>query len=229
MTETAPAFAEPRHRTMAEAALAELREAILTGVLAPGAPMRLEELAGSLNMSISPIREAIRQLEALGLAEHLPHRGARVTQLTIDDLRNTYEARLALETLAIRRAAGRFSDEDAVAARAALDEYARAVRVGDGRLRRAVHATFHFTLYDASGSTWLPRLIRPVWENAERYRVVSVAEGRAGSLAERQREHQQILDACTRHDADAAANVLHSHLARTANVVAKHMGHGRLF
>ena len=56
-----------RHRTMAEAALERLREAIILGELTPGTALRLEDLARSLGMSISPIREAVRQLEALGL------------------------------------------------------------------------------------------------------------------------------------------------------------------
>ena len=67
-----------RHRTMAEYALEELREAIILGELPAGTPLRLDELARSLDMSISPIREAVRQLEALGLAEHIPHQGAKV-------------------------------------------------------------------------------------------------------------------------------------------------------
>src|SRR6185437_6995179 len=67
-----------RHRTMAEYALEQLREAIIMGELPAGTPLRLDELARSLGMSISPIREAVRQLEALGLAKHVPHQGARV-------------------------------------------------------------------------------------------------------------------------------------------------------
>ena len=70
-----------RHRTMAEAALERLREAIILGELTPGTPLRLEDLARSLGTSISPIREAVRQLEALGLAEHVPHHGAKVVAL----------------------------------------------------------------------------------------------------------------------------------------------------
>ncbi|MGH3041847.1 MAG: GntR family transcriptional regulator, partial [Gaiellaceae bacterium] len=82
-----------RHQTMAEAAVADLQEAILAGELAPGAPLRLEELARSLGMSISPVREAVRRLEALGLAVHAPHRGAWVSELAIEDLHDTYEVR----------------------------------------------------------------------------------------------------------------------------------------
>src|SRR5919198_34950 len=103
---------------MAEAALVELQEAILTGQLEPGAPL---------------------------------------SDITIDDLHDTYEARLALETLAVRRAAERFGDDDAVLARAHLDEHVGAHDRGEAREARAAHTAFHFSLYAASGSDWLLR------------------------------------------------------------------------
>ena len=211
---------------MAEAAAAELQEAILAGELEPGAPLRLEDLARSLGMSISPVREAVRRLETLGLAVHVPHRGARVAELAIDDLRDTYEVRLALETLAVRRAAERFAGEDADRCRALLDAYADAHRRGDAREARRAHTDFHLTLYAASGSDWLVRLIRPAWENSERYRALSLS-GR--SLDQRREEHEAILDACVRHDPDEAAERLRLHLALTANLVARRMGADDLF
>src|SRR5256885_1839470 len=64
-----------RHRTMAEYALEQLREAIIMGELPAGTPLRLDELAPSLGMSISPIREAVRQPEALRRAT--PHVAGR--------------------------------------------------------------------------------------------------------------------------------------------------------
>lgn len=215
-----------RYNTMAEAAVVELREAILSGDLAPGAPLRLEDLARRLGMSISPVREAVRRLETLGLAVHVPHRGARVSELAIDDLRDTYEVRLALETIAIRRAAVRFTKEDEDRAETLLDEYTDAHRDGDARRARSAHHDFHFTLYRASGSDWLVRLIRPAWENSERYRAVSLA-GR--TIEQRQYEHERILDACVGHAPDAAARELVNHLSLTANIVARHMGSSDLF
>src|SRR5947209_12865198 len=149
---------------MAEAALAELQDSILSGDLPAGSPLRLEELAARLGMSISPVREAVRRLESLGLAVHVPHRGARVSELALDDLRDTYEVRLVLEPLAVRRAAERFSVEDAAAARTHLAGYRRARDGEEPRSARAAHAAFHFALYAASGSEWLLRLIRPAWE-----------------------------------------------------------------
>src|ERR1700752_5057121 len=122
-----------RHRTMAEAALEELREAIILGELTPGAPLRLEDLARSLGMSISPIREAVRQLEALGLAQHVPHHGAKVVALDIEELRELFSIRLSLETMAVRRAAELFDAEDERAARSHLAELDEARSAGDVR------------------------------------------------------------------------------------------------
>src|SRR6476646_7642908 len=105
---------------MAEYALEQLREAIILGELPAGTPLRLDELARSLGMSISPIREAVRQLEALGLAKHVPHQGARVVPFDIDDLRDLFEVRLALESLAVRRAASRITPAERENARGHL-------------------------------------------------------------------------------------------------------------
>ena len=132
--------------TLADAATAELRERILSGELESGSPLRLEELARSLGMSISPIREAVRKLETLGLAVHVAHRGSRVKELDLDDLRDTYEARLALEPVAVARAAGRISEREVEQARAELVNYTlyhergRPARRARGARRVPLHA-----------------------------------------------------------------------------------------
>ena len=220
-------MATSRPRTLAEQAAAELQEAILSGELEPGSPLRLEKLARTLDMSAMPVREAVRQLERLGLAEHVPHRGARVSRISIDDLRDTYEARLPLESLAVRHAAERFGEEDEARCARLLAGHVRAYRSGDERRGRELHAQFHFALYTTSGSRWLPRLIRPLWENSERYRIASLSA--RGSLERRRREHQLILDACIARDPDAAEAALRGHLVLTANLVAKQMGEPPLF
>jgi DNA-binding GntR family transcriptional regulator len=221
-----PTLERRRHPTRAEVALTELHDSIISGELPPGSPLRLEELADRLGMSISPVREAVRRLESLGLAVHVPHRGARVSELALDDLRDTYEVRLVLEPLAARRAAGRFTADDAAVCRAHLAEYARAHERGDAGSARTVHAAFHFALYAAAGSQWLLRLIRPAWENCERYRAISL---QSRSVAEVEREHERILDACVRREPERAAAELSRHLSVTANLVARQMGWPDLF
>ena len=202
---------------MAEAALERLRESIILGELRPGAPLRLEELAQRLGMSISPIREAVRQLEALGLAEHLPHHGAKVMELDVEELRELFSIRLAIETMAVRRAAERFDPADEATARAHLAAYDEARHRADTLGAMREHTAFHFTLYEAARSSWLLRLIRPCWDSCERYRPVLLAE--KGALQDRHEELDvELLEACTAHDPDRAANALQRHLELATDI-----------
>jgi DNA-binding GntR family transcriptional regulator len=216
-----------RHRTMAEAALERLREAIILGELTPGTPLRLEDLARSLGTSISPIREAVRQLEARGLAEHVPHHGAKVVALDIEELRELFSIRLALETMAVRRAAALFGAEDEQAARSHLAELDEARKRRDARAAVHAHTAFHFALYEAARSAWLLRLIRPAWDSCERYRPVLLG---AGSLQDRHAElDQELLDACAARDLDRAATALHAHLELATDIYAVELAGRSIF
>jgi DNA-binding GntR family transcriptional regulator len=218
----------PRHPTMAEAALERLREAIILGELTPGAPLRLEDLARSLGMSISPIREAVRRLEALGLAEHVPHHGAKVVALDIEELRELFSIRLALETMAVRRAAELFDVEDERAARLHLAELDKARGAGDARTAVRSHTAFHFTLYEAAGSGWLLRLIRPAWDSCERYRPALLSP--KGDLQDRhERLDAELLAACEAHDEDRAAAALRAHLELAGEFYAVELGDRGIF
>jgi len=211
----------PEYKTLSGQAFAALHSAVLAGTLAPGRRLPITELATALKMSPMPVREALHQLDAVGLVEHIPHRGARVTQLSVEDLRGLYEARLALEPLAVRAAAVSFTPEQTLEAAAELRILQQAYRDGDANTAWLAHTGFHFQLYAAAESRWLERLIRPLWESSERYRRVS-AVGRG--LRERHEEHVAILSACAERDGSKAAAVLHDHLARTANLIAREMG-----
>jgi DNA-binding GntR family transcriptional regulator len=203
---------------MAEAALERLREAIIMGELTPGTPLRLEDLARNLGMSISPIREAVRQLEALGLAEHVPHHGAKVMALDVEELRELFSIRLALESMALRRAAELFEGGDAGAARGHLASYDDARKRGDIRAAVRAHGQFHFALYEAARSPWLVRLIRPAWDSCERYRPVLFAKG---AVQDRHEEiDRELLEACEAHDPERAAAALREHLSAAADIYA---------
>src|SRR5262245_58377250 len=217
-----------RHRTMAEYALEELREAIILGELPAGTPLRLDELARSLDMSISPIREAVRGLEALGLAEHIPHQGAKVLDFDPDELRDLFEVRLALESLAVRHAAERLTEDEGATALLHLERLGAARADGDARTAMRAHTDFHFTLYAASGSAWLPRLIQPAWDSSERFRPVLLSTD--GELQERHRElDERLLDSCLDHDPDAAETALHDHLELASLFFATELGGRGIF
>lgn len=223
-----PAWARVnRQRTLADRAYEAIHEGIVTGVLAPGERLVLEDLAGKLDQSLTPIREALQRLEAVGLVENVPHRGARVTELSMTDLRELWEARLALEPLAIIGAARAFSPHASDRARESLDRLRAAELREDFAAAWHAHTDFHFSLYEPSGSKWLLRLIRPLWESSQRYRVRWVPL--QADLPTRDEEHESILAACVGSDGPRAARELHNHLARTANQIAKQMDGSTLF
>jgi DNA-binding GntR family transcriptional regulator len=208
------------HRTLAEKAYETLHTAIITGALRPGARLPIEELAEHLEMSPMPIREAVRRLDAVGLVQNVPHRGARVMALSVTDLAEVYEVRLALEVPAVCRAAERFSEARAEQARESLDQL-EAMADDTSVATSEAHARFHFALYDAAESAWLLRVIRPVWQVCERY---ALEWPQVRRLAERAAEHREILAACEAHDPDRAGSALRDHLATTANALAAAMG-----
>lgn len=213
------------HRTLAEKAFVALHDAIVVGELKPGERLPIEELAEVLDMSPMPVREALRRLDAAGLVENVPHRGARITELSIEDLYDVYQARLALEPLAVEHAARRFSETEAQRARERLDSLNA---LGDSNTPNvwAAHTAFHFALYDAADSAWLLRLIQPLWESSQRYRLAAPTKRK---LTMRRQEHERILGACVEHRAGAARAELHNHLVRTANLVSEAMGGTDLF
>ena len=213
---------EGHHRTLAERAFNDLRRAIVSGELQPGRRLPIEELASALDVSPMPVREALRRLEAVGLVEHVPHRGARVSVPSAEDLADLVRARLALEPLATSLAATRFG-EDARKAESALRAYHEAAEDGDVPGAFAADFDFHFTIYRSAGSPWLMRLINPLWESSERYR-------RAGApgtyeFAEREEEHRAILDAVAAHDGPRATEAMRSHLERSADRIDRALIH----
>jgi DNA-binding GntR family transcriptional regulator len=213
------------HRTLAEKAFQMLHAAIVSGALRPGTRLPIEELAEHLQMSPMPIREAVRRLDAVGLVENVPHRGARVTELSVTDLAEVFEVRISLECLAIRRAAARFTEARAQYARECLIDLEHTT--DDASVRTSeVHARFHFAVYEAAESAWLLRLIRPAWQVSERY-ALEWPEVRR--LEERADEHREILAGCETHNPERAATALRDHLATTANSLAAAMDAAPLY
>jgi len=197
-------------RTLADRVAVELHRAILRGDYEAGAWLRIQEVAEQYDTSAMPVREALRRLGSLGLVEVVPHRGARVAELSVADLEDTYATRLALEPVVAASAATRFTPRQAEEARAALERHERLLNTGDVDAARAAHTEFHFLIYRASGSRWLLRAIDPAWQNSERYRFASPGER---STQERSHaEHSEILAACVNHDPDAAAEAMRRHL-----------------
>lgn len=199
-------------RTLADVALAELKRDIITGVLAPGSPIRLQEQVERLQMSSVPIREALRYLERSGLVDRTPHRGTHVAEMSAQDLEETYRIRQELEAMAVGEAAHKIDAATCEEVQELVEEYARLAETDQDRALE-VHTRLHMAIYEASGSKWLMRLIPMLWDNSERYRRLALPV--RGTVADRIAEHRRIVELCRAGDAEGAADALREHLSHT--------------
>ena len=187
------------------------RHAILTGDYPPGSPLRLQDLAGRSGVSMIPVREALRLLEAEGFVESIPNRGARVAPLSMEDMLDVYRTRIVLEVEALRQAMPQITPTVLAKARRLNNKIVRQF-VQRGHAEYEDHRAFHFALYEPSGSKWLLRLIGIIWDHTERYRRVGAVLVKAESA---RAEHEHILDRIEAKDLDGALDALTTHLERS--------------
>jgi DNA-binding GntR family transcriptional regulator len=203
--------------TLAEHVTQQLRHAIIQGELEPGTPLILADLAKKLDVSIMPVREALKRLQSEGLIEQPPQKEARVAPLSLLDLDDTYATRILLETRVIRRAAEKFTADDYQRLSQILAQYEAAYASGSELEGQLLHRQFHFGLYELGASPWLLRLLSMLWDNSDRYRAISLTH--RGSISDRRAEHEAILTACLANQPDQAGQLLELHLRRTATLV----------
>jgi DNA-binding GntR family transcriptional regulator len=201
-------------RTMAEAVAQRLKMLIVDGQLPPGTPLRLSQLSERLGVSVMPVREALRLLEAERFVRIAPRRGAVVTELSVEDAEETYAVRIALEALAARRAAEKLTDQDVAELRDAFDQLAAAQ--GSGNLHAFIEAdhVFHSRLYQASGRE---RLIRNISELVDRSRRYAPYAYRAWQpLDTALAAHRPIFEAILARDAALVERLTSEHMSAAA-------------
>lgn len=180
----------------------ELRRQILSGELARGERMPQDDLARQFHASITPVREALRLLEAEGLVVSEPHRGVRVAAADVDEVTATYVVRRLTETFAMRRATLRLSRRDIAQARRLIEDAG-----ADGRSTRDRNREFHFLFYDRCGMPALTERIAGMWQAFPWDLMLDSAQRATQSRV----EHLAILSAVEDGDPDrvAAATELH--------------------
>jgi DNA-binding GntR family transcriptional regulator len=195
--------------TLQHATLSWLREQIASGRYEPLAQLRQENVARDFGVSVPPVREALKTLEAEGQVIYYPRRGYFVAKLSAAELRETYTIRDLLETEATQRAVGALEKDDLARMKAAIKEMEAAHRSDDIAGMTAANRRFHFTVFDGAGMPRMAEMIRVLWDSTDRYRSVYYA-----SAHHRRRvntEHRAIMTAITKGDGDAAAVLLREH------------------
>jgi DNA-binding GntR family transcriptional regulator len=199
-----------RPATTHEVVLAELRRRIVAGEIAPGDPIRPDQLAAELRVSRVPIREALRILEGEGVVEHRPHHGAVLATLRAEDLREIYRLRQLLEGEAVTAALPRLTGSDLGAMRAANDALT-STDPEDLAALAGVNRRFHFALLGPCEMPHLLRLINLLWNATDHYRAAYYREDRhRREVAE---DHDRILATATARDLEALLAALDDHRA----------------
>jgi DNA-binding GntR family transcriptional regulator len=186
----------------------QLQDAILEGVLKPGERLRAEALAQRYGTSRTPVREALLQLEAQGLVEVEPNRGAVVRAFDRADLLDLYEVRALLEPAAAARAARRIAPHDIERLRANCDAAERAGDDADAQI--ALNEEFHRIIGEAADSPRLQVAMRAVAGIPRAFRSVfwHSEEQRAESLL----CHQRLVTAFRARDDKLAEAVMRMHI-----------------
>jgi DNA-binding GntR family transcriptional regulator len=198
---------EIAQRTMTEQVLAQIRHLILSGALEPGSKINQADLAQRFATSLVPVREALARLQSSGLVQIVPHRGAFVAGLSLEEMVDIYTMREVLEEQAAQEAARRFTDNDISMIEALVNqiEIASSTEAFDTFLR--LNRDLHFTIYRAAGRRHLLQVIEQLWKQSERYRrlqIHRIPQRVEASLS----ENQLILAACHQRDAESLGSIV---------------------
>jgi len=187
---------------------------IAKGEIARGERIQQEQLAEHFQTSITPVREAIKRLEADGLLVSEPHRGVRVSSANLEEIKGIYVSRRLLEPYVVQRAALRVSRRDIERASALVERMA-----DPSEDLNSINRDFHFLFYDKSGIPSLSALIRNLWW-AYPWDILSVLDTRREHVVD---EHRAIVDAVARADFDAIAATITDNLQLSYLAIVTHL------
>jgi DNA-binding GntR family transcriptional regulator len=204
----------------ADVAYAEIRQQILDGTLPAGSKLLQYEIADSLGISITPLREAIRRLSGEGWIVLEGHRNARVAEMDFHEARQVFEARRALEPAAIALAATRRTDSDIVRMTAALESLLPVTRQW-GETALGAHREVHDALYRSSHNDVMVRMLNDLWDKSDRYRRVGLQDPPDGELRTRDfEEHHRLVELVIAGEADEAATLMTFHIENSLTATA---------
>jgi DNA-binding GntR family transcriptional regulator len=196
-----------------------LRRAILSGEIAPGEWIRQEEIAERLGSSRLPVREALRMLEAEGLTEHEPRRGARVPSLSMHEVDVIYRMREQLEQLAIGESIPQLTAADV---RQLEDVQTRIEDNSDVATFLELDREFHLLSYTGCRIDQLTSSVVRLWNSTAHHRRTFVQLSGPGRQWVINAEHRLLLDAIARRDVTDAERFVAGHIRRTRIELGRH-------
>lgn len=190
----------------------ELKEKILSGDYKPGTRLVQDELANKFKASRSPIREALRMLEADGLVEIKPHTGAWISELDLAEFEEMYQIRERIEPLMLRLSIPNLTTKLIKELEETLEKLSNAKTVEQFlKLDRE----FHLLTYEGAITTFLGEIVQRMWNTTQPYRRLYSKILEQENFNSAHLEHTLLMKAIKRTDLDDAERILYGHIRRT--------------
>ena len=213
-----------RPLTKSEFAYQELRRRIVNAKLAPGTRLLLRPLAEELGLSVMPVRDALRMLEADGLVTLESHRGATVTEIPREEVLQIIGMRMWLEILAVREAVPLHTPASLKRVEKFQADAERAMEARDARGYTRANRALHEAM-EAPAPEPIRELVRDLWERLwQTRRRTALFEVLPDRIPEAQREHRAVVEAIRKGDAAAAGAAMERHRESTLDAWVEALG-----
>ena len=199
-----------KHRTLASAVADRLREQILSSAYPAGTQLRQDALAASFGVSRIPVREALFQLEAEGLLQMVPHKGAVVTELSPEEVNDVFDLRIMLETRLFRDSAAKLTLEDFKAIDAVQARFETAIQERDLAQWGVLNQQLHAALYARAELPQTSAVVAILLQKSDRYTRVQLSSDAARRRAAR--EHVELIALARARKLDEACDYLAAHI-----------------
>lgn len=207
------------YRPLRDVVVDNIRQAIVSGQFPAGMRLMELQLAEEMGVSRTPVREAIRKMELEGLVVMIPHRGAYVADISIQDINEVYQIRTALDVLAVGLAAERISDEEVKEMQVLLDADIPLIDARNYPKIIENDTAFHDVIYRASRNRRCMNIISNLREQ------ITAIRGRSmpypGRLVDMIKEHQNIIDALAERNVEKAQRAVRIHMENAERTLLK--------
>ena len=207
----------PGRKSLGQHVFENLKQAIIRGEVAPGDRLVESRLADALDISRTPVREAIHKLEREGLLRKLPKGGFTVMNLSREDIEETFGIRCVLESYAARLAAQNYSEEELLPLEDKIEEFQRFLDKGQLDELPRINTEFHTLFYALSRSPKLIKMINDLRDQIYRFRKILLKMDKWAEVSNQ--DHRKILDAIRERDVNRVEKVVKQHIARGQRIV----------
>ncbi|GLQ06854.1 FCD domain-containing protein [Sneathiella chinensis] len=215
--------------TLADHCYDLIRSDIVTGVLPPGQPLKMDALKVRYGAGFSPLREALNRLQADRLVDLASSRGFRVSSISLEEMWDVIQTRILIETDAIRKSIQYGDDRweiDVVSSLHALSLQSQRLNELDRPATNEEilslekrHSAFHKALIASCQSQWLLSFAEKLYVETERYRFPILTDRKLNKKRNLNDEHTRLANAVTSRDADGAAALIEAHLLKTGETL----------